>query len=97
MVYTTAVRHIRCDTLGADGVTSETKIDSPPPNRVVSSTALLAVSPCSPSSTMWGWLVAVIFGLYLLPHVLVSLLPSQDLKKKVRPVVSSGDCCNTAW
>lgn len=46
---------------------------------------------------MWGWLVAVIFGLYLLPHVLVSLLPSQDLKKKVRPVVSSGDCCNTAW
>ena len=46
---------------------------------------------------MWGWLVAVIFGLYLLPHVLVSLLPSQDLKKKVRPVVSREDFHSTAW
>ena len=39
---------------------------------------------------MWGWLVAVIFGLYLVPHVLVSLLPSQNLKKKVRAVAWDG-------
>jgi hypothetical protein len=45
---------------------------------------------------MWGWLVAVIFGLYLLPHVLVSLLPTQDLKKKVRPAMFGGHCRSTA-
>lgn len=33
---------------------------------------------------MWGWVFALVFALYLVPHVLVSLLPSQNLKKKAR-------------
>ena len=33
---------------------------------------------------MLGWVAAFIFLGYLLPHALVSLLPSQDLKKKAR-------------
>jgi hypothetical protein len=33
---------------------------------------------------MFGWLVALILLGYLLPHFVVSLLPSQDLKKKAR-------------
>lgn len=41
---------------------------------------------------MWGYVVAVIFLLYLLPHVLVALLPTQNLKKKARQPPSA--CCS---
>jgi hypothetical protein len=33
---------------------------------------------------MLGWVAVFILLGYLVPHVLVSLLPSQDLKKKAR-------------
>lgn len=39
---------------------------------------------------MWGYVVALTFLGYLLPHALVALLPTQNLKKKAR---HSTDCC----
>jgi hypothetical protein len=33
---------------------------------------------------VWGYILAVIFGGYLLPHLLLALAPSQNLKKKAR-------------
>jgi hypothetical protein len=37
---------------------------------------------------MLGWVAAFILLGYLVPHFLVSLLPAQDLKKKVHPLAS---------
>ena len=42
---------------------------------------------------MLGWVLAVILLGYLVPHFLIGLLPSQDLKKKVRVVARRVDAC----
>ena len=42
---------------------------------------------------MLGWVLAVILLGYLVPHFLIGLLPTQDLKKKVRVVARRVDVC----
>ena len=48
---------------------------------------LLASKPAA--ATMLGWVLAVILLGYLVPHFLIGLLPTQDLKKKVRCMARS--------
>ena len=45
------------------------------------------------SAKMFGWVLAVILLGYLVPHFLIGLLPTQDLKKKVRFVARCEDAC----
>ena len=53
-------------------------------------TALTSSSQSRPApASMFGWVLAVILLGYLVPHFLIGLLPTQDLKKKVRCVSRS--------